>query len=173
MRQFPGSQVAWSAGDRPAGGGAAGAADCALRCRALRGGGTPRDGSTLGTRRALLLPPGPGVVLLSTACALPDLARGRGMLARALGFTLGLFQALARALQLLLRDAHALLGDFRLQPCPLQRLGRGVLFAACLLHRWARDAKGAQSHISARRLPPRDLSTEFVHNHVDRRGACR
>src|SRR2546430_2972560 len=82
-----------------------------------------------------------------------------------------LFRSLARALQLLLRDAHALLGDFRLQPCPLQRLGRGVLFAACLLHRWARDAKGAQSHISARRLPPRDLSTEFVHNHVDRRGA--
>src|SRR5205085_8848098 len=57
-----------------AGDGAAGAADRALRCRALRGGGPPRNRSTpgtgLGTRRALLLPLGPGAVLLGTACAL-------------------------------------------------------------------------------------------------------
>src|SRR5256885_3282921 len=71
-------------------------------------------------------------------------------------------------------------GDWSSDVCssdlrPLERLGRGVLFAAGLLHRWARDAKGAQSHTSARRLPPRDLSTEFVHNHVDKigRASCR
>src|SRR2546430_9300724 len=56
-----------------------------------------------------------------------------------------LFRSLARALQLLLRDAHALLGDFRLQPCPLQRLGRGVLFAACLLHRSEEHTSELQS----------------------------
>src|SRR6266853_406800 len=133
----------------------------AVRLRAARCAAAARlrlrSRSALGTapgRRAFLLLPGPGAVLLGSAYPLPDLAGCRGMLACALGFALGLFQAFARALQLFLRDAHALLGDFRLQPCSLERLGRGVLFAACLLHRWARDAKGAQSHTSRSRLPP-------------------
>jgi len=143
-----------------------GTAGCAVRRCAPRGGGTPRvagrlcrrrSRSALGTRRGLLRRFGPGFVFLGTAGALPDLTCGRGVLTRAPGFALGFFQALACALQLFLGDAHALLGDVRLQPRPLERLSRGVLFAACLLHRWARDAKDAQSHTSARRLPPRGL----------------
>jgi len=56
------------------------------------------------------------------------------MLARTPGLTLGLFQALACALELFLRDAHALLGDIGLQAGALERFCRGVLSAACLLH---------------------------------------
>jgi hypothetical protein len=143
-----------------------GTAGCALRRCAPRGGRTPRlagrhcrrrSRSAPGTGRGFLCHFGPGFVLLGAAGALPDLTRGRGVLARAPGFALGLFQALACALQLFLGDAHALLGDVSLQPRSLERLSRGLLFAACLLHRWARDAKDAQSHTSARRLPPRGL----------------
>ena len=143
-----------------------GTAGCALRHCAPRGGGTPRvagrlcrrrNRSALGTRRGLVRRFGPGFVFLRTAGALPDLTCGRGVLTRAPGFALGLFQALACALQLFLGDAHALLGDVRLQPRPLERLSRGVLFAACLLHGWARDTKEAQSHTSGWRLPPRGL----------------
>jgi hypothetical protein len=76
----------------------------------------------------------PGGVFLGAARAFPGLARGGRMLARTPGLTLGLFQALACALELFLGDAHALLGDIRLQPGALERLCRGVLSAACLLH---------------------------------------
>jgi len=75
-----------------------------------------------------------GATLLRSARPLPGLAcRGRE-LARALGLAFGLFQALARALELIFGDAYTLLGDIRLQPRPRERFGRGALFAACLLH---------------------------------------
>jgi hypothetical protein len=73
-------------------------------------------------------------VLLGAARALPGLARRSRELTGTLGLAFGLFEAFARALELVLRDAYALLGDVGLQPHPLGRFGRRTLVAACLLH---------------------------------------
>jgi len=61
------------------------------------------------------------LILTGATCAFPGLARRRGVLTRALGLALGLFQALACAFELILGNAYSLLGDFCLQSCPLQR----------------------------------------------------
>src|SRR5579863_4663381 len=82
-------------------------------------------------------------LFLGPAGALPYLARGGGLLAGAPRFALGFLQALARALQFFLGDAHALLGDVRLEPGALEGLCRGGRLAAVLLHPLA--CKGERS----------------------------
>jgi len=72
--------------------------------------------------------------LLGAACAFPCLACGSRELARTLGLAFRLFEALTRALELILRDAYALLGDVGLQPHPVERFGCRILVAACFLH---------------------------------------
>src|SRR5262249_8532357 len=129
--------------------------------------GTPALGSaTLGRSHCGL---SGRVVFLRAPRALPCLARHGGLLAGALRFALGFFQALTRAFELLLGDAHALLGDVRLQPNPVEGLRRRDLFAACFLHLVACEAKRTVSLTQAEaRFHPEHLSTEFVHNYVDR-----
>src|SRR5262249_3067902 len=65
----------------------------------------------LGTRSGRL---GPGslfrAILLRSTCTLPGLACDGCELARALGLAFGLFQALARALELIFGDTYTLLG---------------------------------------------------------------
>jgi hypothetical protein len=58
-------------------------------------------------------------ILTGAARTFPGLARRCGVLACALGLALGLFQALACAFELILGNAHSLLGDICLQSCPL------------------------------------------------------
>ncbi|HEX8781878.1 MAG TPA: hypothetical protein VF764_00800, partial [Steroidobacteraceae bacterium] len=61
----------------------------------------------------------PRFIFLRTARPLPGLACGRGELAGTLGLAFGFFEALARALEFIFRDAYALLGDVGLQAYPL------------------------------------------------------
>jgi hypothetical protein len=111
---------------------------------------------------------GAGTLFLGATRALPGLARGGRELARALGFAFRFLQALAGALQLFLGNPHALLRDVGLQPCPLKRFCGDALFAASLLHVWARERKSGSLTQAALCFHPGRLSTEFVHNHVDR-----
>jgi hypothetical protein len=76
----------------------------------------------------------PRVIFLRTARPLPSLTCDSRHLAGSLGLAFGFFEALACALELILRDAYPLLGDVGLQAHPLQWFGRGTVFAACLLH---------------------------------------
>ena len=106
--------------------------------------------------------------LLSASRTFPGLACGGGHLTRALGLALGLFQAFAGTFELILCDAHPLLGDIRLQAHPLEWLGGGTLFAACLFHPGLAKRKYASFTQGLARFHPGYLSTEFVHNYVDR-----
>jgi hypothetical protein len=105
---------------------------------------------------------------LSTPGALPGLAGGGGDLTRALGLALGLFQPLAGTFELIFCYAHPLLGDIRLQAYPLEWLGGGTLLAACLFHPGLAKRKDASLTQGSARFQPGYLSTEFVHNYVDR-----
>ena len=76
----------------------------------------------------------PRVIFLRPAGPLPGLVRGRGELASTLGLAFGFFEAFACALELIFRDAYALLGDVGLQAYPLGGFSRRTVFAGCLLH---------------------------------------
>ena len=95
-----------------------------------------------------------GVVALRALRFLPDLARGGRLFARPPRFALRLLETLARALQLFLGYAYALLCYIRLESGPFRGLCRcgfsiirffGRNFAACLLHpRACEVSEGAQ-----------------------------
>ena len=114
------------------GDGAPAAADLAYRCD------RPRSRPALWARIQRTGRPGHGSLrrpfLLGAACAFPCLACGSRELARTLGLAFRLFETLTRALELILRDAYALLGDVGLQPHPVERFGCRILVAACFLH---------------------------------------
>jgi hypothetical protein len=81
----------------------------------------------------------------------PGLTRDACVLARASRFALGFFQALARAFEFVFGDTHALLGNLRQQPCPLEGCHGDVRFAACLLH----VSAGERKRISLTQAIPR------------------
>jgi hypothetical protein len=100
---------------------------------------------------------------------LERLAGCRGVLARASGFPFGFLQSLAGALEFFFRDADTLFRHVRLQADALKGFRRRVGFAACLLH--LRLGESVGSKVSHKKLPlttTLKLSTEFVHNYVDR-----
>ena len=101
---------------------------------------------------------------------LPRLARWRRRALRgAARLALGFLEALARALQFFLGDAHALLGDVRRRRARSKAASRGDRFAASLLHLWACEAiRTGVSHKAYAACHRAQLSTEFVHNYVDR-----
>ncbi len=96
------------------------------------------------------------------AGALPILPCQRCIFARAFGFPLGFFQALAGAPKLVFRKPHTLAGHVSLQLGSFDDLrrpfipGRSILcgenFAACFFH--GSICEWDQSHTSRRRLPP-------------------
>jgi len=125
----------------------------------VRRANRPRAQFELRPRGARSGSSGPGTlrraILLGTARSLPGLTCSSRELASPFGLAFGLFEAFARALELILRDAYALLGDLGLQSHPLERFGRGTVVAACLLHLGPGKAKGAKSHTRSRGFPPR------------------
>ncbi len=127
--------------------------------RAARPCGSP--GASLGgaaLRRCLLVL----VVFVRPPCALPRLAGARRALARPPGLALGFLQTLTGTLQLVLGEAHALLGHVGLQSRSFKWLpGRAAGFASGLFHAGIglRSGKKRQSHTSAGWLPPR----QFIH----------
>jgi hypothetical protein len=102
--------------------------------------------------------------------SLESLARCRSLLARAPRFTLGFFQALACALEFLFRNTNALLRHVRQQARAFRGFRGSAWFAACLFHLRLCEAIGVAVSHKRRRLATFDkLSTECVHNYVDRR----
>jgi hypothetical protein len=96
------------------------------------------------------------------------------VLARTPGFPFGFLQALAGALELFFRDADSLLRHVRLQADALKGSRWRIGFAACLLHvRLGESVGGEVSHKKLRLTTASKLSTEFVHNYVDRAARSR
>ncbi len=104
-----------------------------------------------------------------TTGALERLAGRCRVLARAPGFAFGFLQPLAGALELVFRNADTLLGYVRLQADAFKGSRRRGGFAACLLHVRLGESVGTKvSHKKLRLTTASKLSTEFVHNYVDR-----